>query len=303
MKKYGKAKKGRLIVQDKLDVPLREVSGICLRRDRNRRRSLVAVGDRAATLACLQLPYVDSTRSQWRIIDIAKMSGSELPKKDPQIEAVASDGAGRVLLLQEYPPRAEWVDLEKSCVLATIEFVVEGSNKLAESWSDPRGSHGEGVVLLPGGHLLVAKEKDPSVLIEFGPAGASSRGLTSSAALPDGASWPIKRGKHQFVTLAVWRPDKALRKVCDDFSDLEIGPDGRLYLLSDKSAAIARLDDLEPGGGTVAFTDSWQLDDLDSKPEGLAFDAEGRAIVALDKRKSRNNLVRLEPAVANTDSR
>jgi hypothetical protein len=34
----------------------------------------------------------------------------------------------------------------------------KGAAKL-RLWSDPKGSRGEGMVLLPGGHLLVAKEK------------------------------------------------------------------------------------------------------------------------------------------------
>jgi len=46
------------------------------------------------------------------------------------------------------------------------------------------------------------------------------------------------------VALAIWVPDKTLAKTCADFNDLEIGPDGCLYLLSDKSSTIARLDDL-----------------------------------------------------------
>ena len=71
-----------------------------------------------------------------------------------------------------------------------------------------------------------------------------------------------------------------------------------MYLLSDKSESIARLGDLRPGGGTVSLTAWWHLDDLQDKPEGLAFAADGRAIVALDKRKRRNNLVLLEPAIA-----
>ena len=37
--------------------------------------------------------------------DIAKLAGSMLPKVDSQIEAVCADGLGRVLLLQETPPR------------------------------------------------------------------------------------------------------------------------------------------------------------------------------------------------------
>jgi hypothetical protein len=70
------------------------------------------------------------------------------------------------------------------------------------------------------------------------------------------------------------------------------------YLLSDKSSTIARLDDLPVGGGTVALLDAWRLGDLDGKPDGLAFTPQGRAIVGLDKRKARRNLVLLGPADA-----
>ena len=108
----------------------------------------------------------------------------------------------------------------------------------------------------------------------------------------------MEEGSQEFVALAIWTPDKALTKDCEDFSDLEIGPDGRLYLLSDKSATIARLADLLPGGGSAACTATWRLDDLDGKPEGLAFDPTGRAVVALDERKARNNLVLLEPKIS-----
>jgi len=154
------------------------------------------------------------------------------------------------------------------------------------------------MALLPGGHLLVAKEKKPAALIEFGPANSRSRGLVRGGALPDGKLWPIKEGHHRFVALAVWLPDRTLAKTCADFSDLEIGPDGHLYLLSDKSATIVRLDDLPMGGGKAALLDVWRLGDVDGKPEGLAFTAGGRAIVGLDTRKPRRNLIVLEPAVA-----
>jgi hypothetical protein len=106
---------------------------------------------------------------------------------------------------------------------------------------------------------------------------------------------PIRKGHHRFVALATWLPDKALAQHCGDFSDLEIGPDGCLYLLSDKSCSIARIDDLPAGGGTAALRAAWQLGDLDGKPEGLTFTAQGRAIVGLDTRKPRRNLVLLEP--------
>jgi len=153
-------------------------------------------------------------------------------------------------------------------------------------------------ILLPCGHLLIAKEKKPAAFIEFGPPHSRSEGLGRGGALADGKPWPIKRGHHRFVALAIWHPDRTLAKTCADFSDLEIGPDGCVYLLSDKSSTIARLDDLRAGGGTAALLDAWQLGELDGKPEGLAFTMEGRALVGLDTRKPRRNLVLLEPAIA-----
>jgi hypothetical protein len=288
-------------VRRKFDAPLREVSGICLRRGKDCLLSLIAVGDRAAELAWTELPNGDNDWTpEWRTADLAKLPGSELPIENPQLEAVCADGAGRVLLLQESPPRAELIDPEAGRVVATIDLIVEGGDKLAESWAHPHGSRGEGVVLLAGGHLLVAKEKEPTALIEFGPQGAKSQGLAMGGALADGAEWPIEPGKHRFVALAVWSPEKDLKKACTDFSDLEIGPDGRLYLLSDQSESIAQIDELSPGGGKANMTAVWRLKDVKGKPEGLAFAANGCAIVALDKSKSKNNLVLLEPAIAAT---
>jgi hypothetical protein len=293
-----KSNKNRLRVSRVVHVPLREVSGICLGRSDNGRMFLIAVGDRAAEIAWFSLSGSEDVRIDWHTRSIAKLSGSKLPKHNPQIEAVCADGGGRILLLQETPPSVELIDPEALEAIASIDLVVEGRGKIARAWSDPKGSRGEGVVLLPGGHLLVAKEKKPAALMEFGPPSSQSRGLVRGGALADGEQWPINKGHHRFVALAIWRPDKTLAKTCADFSDLEIGPDGYLYLLSDKSSTIARLDELPAGGGTASLLEAWRVGDLDGKPEGLAFTALGRAVVGLDTRKARRNLVLLDPAIA-----
>ncbi len=293
----------RLQARRMIDVPLREVSGICLRRGRAGRMSIVAVGDHAAKVAWFFVKRDDEGLVTWHTRNIAKLSGSLLPKRDSQIEAVCADGHGRVALLQETPSRVELIDPKGPSVFATIDLVVEGRSAIAQEWSRPKGSRGEGMALLPGGHLLVAKEKKPAALIEFGPANSRSRGLARGGALADGKPWPIKQGHHQFVALATWLPDRTLAKTCADFSDLEIGPDGHLYLLSDKSATIARLDKLPTGGGAAALLDVWRLDDVDGKPEGLAFTPRGHAIVGLDTRKPRRNLILLEPAIAQARGR
>jgi hypothetical protein len=286
-----------------VDAPVHELSGICLHRSQSGRLSLVAVGDRVAKIAWFAEPRRDDGRIKWRTRNIAKLAGSKLPKRDPQIEAICADGLGRILLLQETPPRVEFIDPKTSKVVASIDLAVEGRGEIARAWNDPEGSRGEGAVLLPNGHLLVAKEKEPAALIEFGPPNSPSLGLARGGALRDGKRWPIKKGRHRFVSLAIWRPDKTLAKTCKDFSDLEIGPDRHLYLLSDKSSTIARLGDLPAGGGTVALLDAWPLGEVDGKPEGLAFTAQGRAIVGLDTREPRRNLLLLEPAIAQARGR
>ena len=258
--------------------------------------SLIAVGDWMSKIAWFSLPGSDDGRIDWHTSDIAKLSGTMVPQDDPQIEAVCADGLGRVLLLQETPARVELIDPKARKVVASIDLAVEGRGEIAQAWSDPKGSRGEGMVLLPGGHLLVAKEKKPAALIEFGPPHSRSLGLARGGALADGERWPIEKGFHRFIALAIWLPDKTLAKTCADFRTEMAG--WLPYLLSDKSSAIARLGDLSAGGGTAALLDAWRLGDLGGKPEGLAFAAEGHAIIGLDTRKPRQNLVLLEPAIA-----
>jgi hypothetical protein len=288
----------RLRVYRLEDVPLREVSGICLRRGPRGELTLLALGDRAATAAWFVQPGDDMAPVEWQAVDLTGFEGTRIPADDPQIEAVCADGTGRVLLLQEWPPRTELIDARTRRVAAAIALEVPGHDVLARSWADPRSSHGEGAVFLPGGHLLIAKEKDPPVLLEFGPPGDDPIGFSRGGGLAPGDSWAIEPGEHRYVRLAAWSPDKVLAKACSDFSDLEIGPDGHLYLLSDQSASIARLADLPADGGTVSAIATWRLGDLAGKPEGLAFTPNGRAIVGLDTRKARQNLVLFEPPIA-----
>jgi len=122
-----------------VDVPLREVSGICLRRGRNGRMFLIAVGDRVAKIAWFSQPRSDEGRIDWHTSNIAKLSGSMLPKHDSQIEAVCADGLGRVLLLQETPPRVELIHPEALKVVASIDLTMEGRNEMLERGLTRRG--------------------------------------------------------------------------------------------------------------------------------------------------------------------
>jgi hypothetical protein len=230
---------------------------------------------------------------------MSEVEDSRISGEDPQIEAICVDGAGRVLLLQEMPARVELVDLSARRVVSSIALEVGPGHPLAGAWADPDGSRGEGAVLLRNGHLLVAKEKDPPAFIEFGPAGESPSGFRANAGLGDGARWDVAEGELVFTALAWWEPTRSLRDVCEDFSDLEVGPDGRLYVLSDQSESLARLHVLDPDERKARAARAWRIDELDGKPEGLAFTPHGRAVVALDTRRAKHNLVLLDPPIAN----
>src|SRR5215510_5727765 len=100
---------------------------------------LIAVGDRAAKIAWFSQPRSDEGRIDWHTSNIAKLSGSMLPKHDSQIEAVCADGLGRVLLLQETPPRVELIDPEVLKVVASIDLTMEGRGEIGHQHLPIRG--------------------------------------------------------------------------------------------------------------------------------------------------------------------
>jgi hypothetical protein len=180
---------------------------------------------------------------------------------------------------------------------------VPDGHPLHDSWVDAESSQGEGAAFMQNGHLLIAKEKDPAAFVEFGPEGEAPAGFGPESALAGGAAWPTDPGDRVFVPLAVWMPSVKLEANCADFSDLEVGPDRRLYLLSDKSQAIARVGELVVGDPVARADEVWQLPTLDGKPEGLALTRNGRAMVALDTKLAKENLVLLEPPIAEVATR
>lgn len=288
----------RLSVLRTDDVPLLEVSGLCLRREAGGDMALVAFGDRTSIAAWVELPSDDRGAYVWKTLDLAGVEGSLIPRDDPQVEAVCADGAGRILILQESPPRVELLDWAAQRVVTRIALDIPTGHPLYESWIDSEGSQGEGAAFMQNGHLLIAKEKDPAAFIEFGPEGDEPSGFDAGTALEGGAVWPTEEGDRVFVPLAVWMPSAKLQAASEDFSDLEVGPDRRLYLLSDKSASIVRVGELVPGDTVARAEQVWELPMLDGKPEGLALTRSGRAIVALDTKRATGNLVLLEPPIA-----
>ncbi len=297
-------------------IPLAEVSGLAVGRNRDGRTTVVAIGDRAATIAWAQAES-GTALLDWQTLDLRHARGTRIPAKDPQLEAVAVDGAFGVLLVQEQPCRAEYIDARDRRVLAHIRLEIPqgpAPSALRASWNDPEGSHAEGVVMLRDGHLLIVKEKDPAALLEFGPAGAAPRGFGTDRWLPAGQPWweagerevaggdtagseeagPEDAVELHLSLLAAWAPTDAMSRACPDLSDAEVGPRGNLVLLSDKGRSVAVVPGADPGAdpfhGSFEATALWRLSGIKDKPEGIVVLPDLDVLVACDRRKVTKNL-------------
>ena len=144
------------------------------------------------------------------------------------------------------------------------------------------------------------KEKRPAALMEFGPVGAEPNGLGTDQLLPLDEPWTPPAGPStRFEALATWLLDDELAEVAGDLSDAAVGFDGRLYLLSDQSSVIVRPGPIPlPGQGPVQAEEVLRLGGKPDKAEALALLPSGRALVALDTKKPKKNLLLFGPRVA-----
>ena len=273
-------KSPKLKVRDVADIPLREVSGLALIGQR-----LLAVGDRDPVVFTAVL---EPWPLRWEGIDLA---GLDLPEGGVQFEAVEVTGEQTVLILQEQPARVLYIDLSGPTLVGTFQLDVPEGHRLRQAWLGDRSSRGESLLLTENGHLLVVKEKEPSAILEFGRPGDAPvgwrRGVRPTPPVP---------GDSRLTVLATWWLGERMNKELPDISDAAVGPDGRLYLLSDQGSTIARLPDvLDPAGGTIEPTATWRIAGSPQNAEGLAILADGTPLVGVDTKAPRGNLLRLDP--------
>jgi hypothetical protein len=282
-----------------LDIPIREVSGLCLHRPPDGAPTLVAIGD--ATLELAWTALVEGQELRWEVADLSRLGlATGGPGPGSQFEAIATDALGHVLVLREYPAVVHVIDPRERRLLTTIELLIRDGDGLRSPRHKAAASLGEALLLLRDGRLLVSKEKDPPLLFEFGPPGAHALGVDGDRLLRPGEAWAVPRGEDaRLEALARWPLERAFEHRFRDISDVAAGPDGRIYLLSDQSSRIARLPVGLPAPGEPVGADAtWTLEGRPDKAEGLELLPDGRAIVAIDERKGRGNLFVLGPPIA-----
>jgi hypothetical protein len=147
------------------------------------------------------------------------------------------------------------------------QVFLEADEQHPSGWYGQRDGRGEGLVFGDQG-LLVGKEKRPAGLLQFVAAPVTGT-LDPDASAFTAAGW--------------WEIDDI-----DDVSDVTIGPDGRIYVLSDQSKCIAGLRPLSEGDDRVSVDSIWAVD---AKNAGLVVLDDMTPLVAVDTKHGKKNLL------------
>ena len=286
-----------LSVRDVYDLQLREVSGICERAAGDGRpRQLLAIGDDSHHLLVGDLePEVPEEFARHDLEPLLTGAGVRLGRSS-QWEGVDTDETGRVFVLREVPGTVFVFDPALERLLHVLPLTVEDDPGEQRAWDADENALGEGLLLLRNGHLFVVKEEKPRQLLEFGLPGERAQGLHADLLIADSGHFPTPdEPAATFHMLSSWDlGGEALERV-GDLSDVTVGPDGRVYLLSDESRCIARLQaTVPPESGTVAVDRVWALPDRLHQPEGLVITAGWDVLVATDHTEERENLFLLD---------
>jgi hypothetical protein len=279
-----------LQIREVYDVPLKEISGLGQRRPRaGGGVQVLAVGDQEFTVVIAELGP-EGGRPEFYPVRLEEVIAPGDPSAGSEWEAADGDATGRVFILQESPGKVFVLGPDLDHLLCSIDLSIESGSSL--DWFDTPNSQGEGLVLMTNGHLLVAKEKDPPVLMEFGPEGEDPEGVAPELLFTTSEEFPLPSGHREtFTLLEVWDLDSGADEAITDISDVAVGPDDRLYLLSDESRCIARIEpSLSPGRDKLGVTAVWRLPEELVQPEGLVLDRNLNPIVAIDRDEMKENL-------------
>jgi hypothetical protein len=303
----------------RIDFGVPELSGITLRPLPGTafEVEVIGIGDKGGQLARLPLSVVhpeNLAAGAPYVVDLEPMLLATLTVCDPaapqrcapamrqaaaQWEALATDASGRLFALQETHDAVVAIapGLDQVDVVLHLDFgTPPAKDKGSARHKKQRNSRGEGLVLLKGGHILVAVESKPGVIVELGPEGDVARGFSPAQLLAPGESFTwsgaqtpggaTPRGR--LVALAQWSLGDE-RHACDA-ADLAVDEAGRLLVLSQSCAAITAYDALTAFDAKATPTQRFELPGKLRHPEALAVLPGGRFLVGEDFKTHKKSL-------------
>lgn len=285
---------GPLSVRRRHTLELPELSGLGERAGPGGRQ-LVAVSDQRPVLALAELAADGRLGSQTALgVGLGRAGGQ---RADQGWEAACGDASGRLFLLREDPGEITLLGPDLSQIEGTIRLSVPAQSPEFESWDEEPNSRGEGLVLLANGHLLIAKEKRPARLMEFGPPGEAPGGISSHLVVGLDGRFPAPSAEvNEFGLLASWPLAEPAAERFADLADAAVAPGGRIWLLSEDSRCLGELRlPLEVGQAAEIGPVLELPGEVRGRPEGLLVLADGTALVGTERRPGVPNVYRVGP--------
>lgn len=216
-----------------------------------------------------------------------------------QWEAIAIDGAGKNFLLQEYSRAILVMDGALHSVENVLNFDFSSSRYTPQKRSkryrqSDDNLSAEGFLLMKKGHVLIAKEKSPTVIAEFGPVGSAPMGVNQSSLLGPAETFDLSAisERQSLVLLAEWQ-------IADygkcDISDLAKDSSGSIYVLSENCGMVQKFDQLLIAQPAVVAVEKWRLPKTIRNPEGLFIDSQKRFWISSDIKDEGDNIFIVNP--------
>ena len=213
------------------DAAHRELSGLAIARDveatrvRSRMDSIgiYAIGDATYDVASLIINS-SSGHVSISLSNAAPVLGKHRGSAS-QWEAIATDNLDIICMLREKQSEVSCLDLSLRKDLGTFKLMFPASKgSTAPGRTSP--IHAARLILMKNGHVLVLKEKQPPMLIEFGPKGDLPMGYGPDTFLAHGEAFSLPSSRY-WVALKAWKFSDRLGKLASDASEITLGPDGR----------------------------------------------------------------------------
>lgn len=207
-----------------------------------------------------------------------------------QFEAIAAD-KNYFFVLQESRSRIFIITRETYRCERVISFVVPENLAMSHDWNSDSNSLGEGMILLKNGHMILAKEKAPVLLIEFAPPGVQAQGFRPG----DGITWQDEfpfntTSTDPYYAVKFWKMSDKSEFKLSDISELALAPDGVIYALSDQKNGLGKLESvLSPGEKSFKVKNFWSFPNKIRKAEGLVIDEDYSTYVAADTALDQKN--------------
>lgn len=258
MEGHSKIEKKHSEILMQYKIPILEMSGVAFRFFKGKSELLV-VNDSEDKI--FQLNDKFKIKS---VIELSKFNEYKAIK-GAQWEAISIDENGNIYILKESPPLIVKIDQSLSRVIEIIHL----KNSKRFHWGENKNDNAEGLIVINNNSFLVIKEKKPMKII----------------------NWERIEPNGQLIPKSIWSVDKKIK----DISDIAINNKKEIYLLSDKSRSIYRVNlKNKSKNGQIEILKRYKLPKSLKKPEGITFNSNNQPIIVLDSKEKNDNLIILK---------